>query len=126
MVVIFIFDLSYIICVGNDYGFDFIFFCYVEVVGKKGDVLLGIFIFGNFVNVLKVVEVVCNKGMKVIGLMGKDGGKMYGLCDVEIRVLYIFYVDCVQEIYIKVIYSLIDYIEFYMEGQELFFFEEFI
>lgn len=109
--VIVIFDVSYIFCVGNDFGFNDIFFCYVEVVGCEGDVLLGIFIFGNFVNVIKVIVVVCEKGMKVIILIGKDGGKMVGMVDIEICVLYFGYVDCIQEIYIKVIYILIQLIE---------------
>jgi D-sedoheptulose 7-phosphate isomerase len=51
------------------------------------------------------------KGMKVIGLTGKGGGKMAGLCDVEIRAPRSEYADRAQEIHIKVIHSLIDYIE---------------
>jgi len=49
--------------------------------------------------------------MIIIGLTGKDGGKMAGLCDVEIRAPYSNYADRAQEIHIKVIHSLIDYIE---------------
>ena len=51
------------------------------------------------------------KGMKVIGLTGKDGGKMASLCDVEIRAPKSEYADRAQEIHIKVIHSLIDYVE---------------
>lgn len=90
-----IFDLSYLFCVSNDFGYDYVFFCYVEVVGVKGDVLFGLFIFGNLGNILKVIEVVKVKGMKIIVLTGKDGGKMVGLVDVEICVLYFGYVDCI-------------------------------
>ena len=49
--------------------------------------------------------------MKAIGLTGKDGGKMAGLCDLEIRAPHSEYADRVQEIHIKVIHSLIGYIE---------------
>jgi D-sedoheptulose 7-phosphate isomerase len=49
--------------------------------------------------------------MKVIGLTGKDGGKMASLCDVEIRAPKSEYADRAQEIHIKVIHSLIDYVE---------------
>ncbi len=49
--------------------------------------------------------------MKVIGLTGKDGGKMAELCDVEIRAPYSQYADRAQEIHIKVIHSLIHYVE---------------
>ena len=34
-------DASHMACVGNDYGYDFIFSRYVEALGKPGDVLLG-------------------------------------------------------------------------------------
>jgi D-sedoheptulose 7-phosphate isomerase len=49
--------------------------------------------------------------MKVIGLTGKDGGRMAGLCDVEVRAPKSEYADRAQEIHIKVIHSLIDYVE---------------
>ena len=62
-------------------------------------------------NVLNAIDVARSKGMKVIGLTGKDGGKMKELCDVEIRAPYSVFADRAQEIHIKVIHSLIDYIE---------------
>ena len=104
-------DVSHISCVGNDYGFDYIFSRYIEGVGQKGDVLLGISTSGNSANVLKAIEAAKQKGMKVITLTGKDGGKMNGLADVDIRVPHFGYADRVQEIHIKVIHILILLIE---------------
>lgn len=104
-------DVSHISCVGNDFGFDSIFSRYVEGVGQKGDVLLGISTSGNSSNVLKAIEVAKQKGMKIITLTGKDGGKMNGLADVDIRVPHFGYADRVQEIHIKVIHILILLIE---------------
>nr|WP_202114995.1 D-sedoheptulose 7-phosphate isomerase [Gilliamella sp. Pas-s27] len=104
-------DVSHITCVGNDYGFDSIFSRYVEGVGQKGDVLLGISTSGNSTNVLKAIEIAKQKGMKIITLTGKDGGKMNGLADVDIRVPHFGYADRVQEIHIKVIHILIMLIE---------------
>lgn len=104
-------DVSHISCVGNDYGFDNIFSRYVEGVGQKGDVLLGISTSGNSTNVLKAIEVAKQKDMKIITLTGKDGGKMNGLADVDIRVPHFGYADRVQEIHIKVIHILIMLIE---------------
>ena len=51
------------------------------------------------------------QGMKVITLTGKDGGKMAGSADVEIRVPHFGYADRIQEIHIKVIHILIMLIE---------------
>lgn len=104
-------DPSHISCVGNDYGYEFIFSRYVEALGGPNDVLLGISTSGNSKNVINAINAAKAKGMKVVGLTGKDGGKMAGICDVEVRAPQSQYADRAQEIHIKVIHSLIDYIE---------------
>jgi D-sedoheptulose 7-phosphate isomerase len=108
-------DVSHISCVGNDYGYDQVFSRYVESVGRKGDVLLAISSSGNSANVVKAIEAAKAKGMVVVGLTGKDGGKMAGLVDIEIRAPHSTYADRAQEIHIKVIHSLIDSIEVGLE-----------
>lgn len=104
-------DPSHISCVGNDYGFDHIFSRYLEAVGNSGDVLLAISTSGNSKNVINAIEVAKSKGMKIVALTGKDGGKIASLVDVEIRAPHSTYADRAQEIHIKVIHSLIDHIE---------------
>ncbi len=104
-------DPGHLSCVANDYGYAFVFSRMVEAIGSEGDVLFAISTSGNSENILKAIEAARKKGMKVIGLTGKDGGKMAGLCDVEIRAPHSEYADRAQEIHIKVIHSLIDYIE---------------
>ena len=98
-------------CVGNDYGYDHVFSRYVEGLGRPGDVLLAITTSGNSGNVIKAAEAAKAKGIKVVALTGKDGGKIAPLCDVEVRVPWFGYADRIQEIHIKVIHSLIDHIE---------------
>lgn len=104
-------DPSHITCVANDYGFDYIFSRYVEGMGQKGDVFLGISTSGNSANIINAVKAAKEKGLIVVGLTGKSGGEMATLCDVEIRVPWEKYSDRVQEIHIKVIHCLIQYIE---------------
>jgi len=104
-------DPSHITCVGNDYGFEFIFSRYLESVGKPGDVLLAISTSGNSSNVLRAVETARRRNIHVVALTGKSGGKLAELADVEIRAPYSEYADRAQEIHIKVIHSLIGYIE---------------
>ncbi len=104
-------DPSYLSCVSNDYGYDFVFSRFIEAFGNSNDVLVAISTSGNSINVLNAISEAKSKGMIIIGLTGKDGGKMAGLCDVEIRAPYSNYADRAQEIHIKVIHSLIDYIE---------------
>jgi D-sedoheptulose 7-phosphate isomerase len=104
-------DVSHISCVANDYGYAHIFSRYLEALGNKGDVLLAISTSGNSENILNAIAVAKEKGMKVIGLTGKDGGKIASLCDIEIRAPHSPYADRAQEIHIKVIHSLIEGIE---------------
>lgn len=104
-------DPSHLSCVGNDYGYDYVFSRYVEALGQESDVLLAISTSGNSANVLKAAEAAKTKGMKIVGLTGKQGGELAALCDVEIRVPWGDYADRIQEIHIKVIHTLIQYIE---------------
>ena len=104
-------DPSHISCVANDYGYDFVFSRYLEGVGNHGDVLLAISTSGNSANILKAAETAKLKGIWVVGLTGKSGGKLAQLCDIEIRVEHNGYADRVQEIHIKIIHSLINFIE---------------
>jgi len=104
-------DPSHITCVANDYGFDSIFSRYVESLGNAGDVLLAISTSGNSENVIKASLAAKDRGMMVVGLTGKSGGKLADIVDVEIRVEWDGYADRIQEIHIKIIHILIDYIE---------------
>ena len=104
-------DPSHMSCVGNDYGYEYVFSRMVEAVGREGDVLFAISTSGNSNNVLKAIDSARRQGMKVIALTGKNGGKMAYICDVEIRAPHTDFADRAQEIHIKVIHSLIDYIE---------------
>lgn len=104
-------DPSHITCVGNDYGYDKIFSRYIEGLGKEGDVLLAISTSGNSKNILEAIHVARSKKMLVIGLTGKDGGRMKEICDIEIRAPHSEYADRAQEIHIKVIHTLIQFVE---------------
>jgi D-sedoheptulose 7-phosphate isomerase len=104
-------DPSHITCVGNDYGFEFIFSRQVEALGRADDVFLGISTSGNSGNILAGIKAARERGLKVIILTGKDAGKMKGLADAEIIVPHFGYADRIQEIHIKFIHALIDHVE---------------
>ena len=104
-------EASHMSCVANDYGYDYIFSRYVEALGRPGDVLLAISTSGNSPNILRAAEAAKATGMQVVGLTGKDGGKLAALCDIEIRAPHVGYADRIQEIHIKAIHILIMLIE---------------
>ncbi|KYP97361.1 phosphoheptose isomerase [Sodalis-like endosymbiont of Proechinophthirus fluctus] len=109
--VIVISDPSHLSCVSNDFGYEQVFSRYVEAVGNQGDVLVGISTSGNSANIIRAIDAARAKGMQVIVLIGKEGGKMAGSADVEIRVPHFGYADRIQEIHIKAIHILILLIE---------------
>lgn len=74
-------DTSALTAIGNDYGFDRVFSRQVEALGRPGDLLVGISTSGNSPNVMRAVESAKELGLKTLGLLGGDGGKLKDLCD---------------------------------------------
>lgn len=103
-------DPSHLTCVSNDYGYDVVFSRYIEAWGNKGDVLLAISTSGNSANVILAAAAAKKKGMKVIGLLGKDGGKLKDQVDIAL-IVDSPVSDRIQEIHIKCIHIFIEGIE---------------
>jgi D-sedoheptulose 7-phosphate isomerase len=79
-------DTSAITSIANDFGFEEVFARQIAAVGRPGDCLLAISTSGNSRNVIRAAEAARNGGMLTIGLLGRDGGKLRGLCDPAIVV----------------------------------------
>jgi len=82
-------DTSTLTSISNDYEYNEIFSKQVRALGRKGDVLLAISTSGNSPNVIRAIDAAHEKGIKVVALTGKDGGKMAAQLkdgDAEIRV----------------------------------------
>jgi D-sedoheptulose 7-phosphate isomerase len=104
-------DVGHISCVGNDYGYDFVFSRYLESHAKPGDVLLGISTSGRSRNVIKAAEVAKEIGMSVVTLTGAQDSLLASFADIDICTLGGAYADRVQELHIKVIHILIEMVE---------------
>lgn len=72
--------------VANDTGFEQVFARQVEAFGERGDVLIAITTSGTSVNVVRACEAARSKELKVIGLLGRDGGEVAPLCDLALVV----------------------------------------
>lgn len=79
-------DTSILTALGNDYGFEEVFSRQVEALLKEGDLLVAISTSGESPNVIKAALKAKSKGVKVVGLLGKGGGKLRELCDIAIVV----------------------------------------
>ena len=77
-------DGTALTCIGNDYGFDRVFSRQVEGLGKEGDLLAVFSTSGNGANLINAVEEARRKKMKVLLILGRDGGRLHGLGDCEI------------------------------------------
>ncbi|MDP0488722.1 MAG: D-sedoheptulose 7-phosphate isomerase [Fusobacterium sp. JB021] len=103
-------DSSHITCVGNDYGFDYIFSKGVEAFGKKNDMVIGISTSGNSKNVIEAMKEAKKIGMKTVALLGKDGGLLKGLCDYEF-IIPGKTSDRIQEIHMMILHIIIEGVE---------------
>jgi D-sedoheptulose 7-phosphate isomerase len=79
-------DTSALTAIANDYDYSEVFTRQVEALVQPGDVVIGISTSGNSKNVLRGLEEAKRKGAKLIGLLGKDGGKIKDVCDCSIVV----------------------------------------
>ncbi|MFT3784627.1 MAG: SIS domain-containing protein [Tepidisphaeraceae bacterium] len=79
-------DPTVLTCAGNDMGYDAIFERQVEALGKPGDVLVVLTTSGNSPNCVRAVEIAKKQGLTTVSFLGKTGGKLAGVCDIELLV----------------------------------------
>ncbi|MDB5159176.1 MAG: phosphoheptose isomerase [Mucilaginibacter sp.] len=79
-------DTSALTAIANDYGYDYVFARQIEALAHPGDLFIGISTSGNSEVVLRAFSTAKEIGCTTLGLSGRDGGKMNGLCDLNIIV----------------------------------------
>jgi D-sedoheptulose 7-phosphate isomerase len=104
-------DPGHLSCVGNDYGYEYVFSRYLQAHARKGDILLAITTSGKSANVIEAAKYARSIGMVVIGLTGRLESPVAELLDLEICTPAGKYADRVQELHIKVIHILIELVE---------------
>lgn len=103
-------NTSSLTAIGNDYTFDKIFSRQIEGIGGPRDAAVAISTSGNSPDVIEGVRAAREKGIPVIGLAGRDGGKLAGLADIPI-VVKNENTARVQEVHILIIHILCKLIE---------------
>jgi len=109
-------DSSNLTAGGNDIGFENVFARSIEGLGNNGDVLLAISTSGNSSNVIKAVEMAHKKGMKVIGFLGGDGGKLKDNVDLPI-IIPSSNVQRIQEGHITIAHIICELVEDKLYGK---------
>jgi len=79
-------DTSILTAVGNDFGFDEVFSRQIGALAKGGDLLVGISTSGESKNIIKAIEKAKTIGLKSVGFLGKDGGDIKSLVDIDLTI----------------------------------------
>ena len=103
-------EASHTTCVANDFGFEDVFSRQVEAFGHEGDLLIGISTSGNSKNVIKAIEQAQSQEMQTAALLGKDGGRIKGMCDLE-WIVPGETTDRIQELHMCILHITIEAVE---------------
>jgi D-sedoheptulose 7-phosphate isomerase len=79
-------DTSVLTAIGNDYSFRQVFVRQVEALGRAGDVAFGISTSGESANVVDAIRAARARGLRTIGLTGRDGGTLGREADIHVNV----------------------------------------
>lgn len=110
-------DVSHMACVGNDYGYEFVFSRWIEAMGTDKDVLIAITTSGTSKNIVAAAKAAKAKGVTVVALTGRDNSPITEVADIAIVTPAGRWADRVQELHIKVIHILIELIERELDSQ---------
>jgi D-sedoheptulose 7-phosphate isomerase len=104
-------EAGHLTCVANDFGYEHVFSRGVEAFGKKGDVFVGLTTSGNSLNMIYAFEAAKKREMKTIAFLGKDGGRLKGVADLELLIEGFATSDRIQEVHMMAIHTLIEVLE---------------
>ena len=104
-------DPGHMSCVANDLSYDDVFSRGVEAHGKKGDIFIALTTSGNSENLIRAAKASQKKEMKTVAFLGKTGGRMKGICDLEWIISGFPYSDRIQEIQMAAIHIVIEMVE---------------
>ena len=104
-------DPGHLSCTANDMGFDFVFARAIEALAKPEDLFIALTTSGNSINLFKAMVTSQKKGLKTIAFLGKTGGKLKGMSDLEWVVSGFEFSDRIQEAHMTAIHIIIEQVE---------------
>ncbi|MBL8991137.1 MAG: SIS domain-containing protein [Phycisphaerae bacterium] len=109
-------DTGHITCTANDFGFEQVFARWVTALARKGDCLIVLSTSGNSANIARAVESARAADCRVIALLGKDGGRIRGVADIEVIVPGATS-DRIQELHMLILHAWVESIEVSLFGK---------
>ena len=79
-------NVPVITAIGNDFGYEEIFRRQLSVLGKRGDLVVGISASGNSLNIINAFKYAQESGIKTIAITAFDGGTMKSMADLSVHV----------------------------------------
>jgi len=104
-------DPGHMSCVSNDLSFEEVFARGIEAFGKPEDLFIALTSSGNSPNLIRAVKVCKKKQVKTVALLGKTGGDLKGLCDLEWLISGFTTSDRIQEAQMIAIHIVIEMVE---------------
>jgi D-sedoheptulose 7-phosphate isomerase len=75
---------STLTCIGNDYGYDYVFARQVEAFAQPGDVVVGMTTSGTSRNVVLALEAARKRGAVAVAFTGNGGGAVAEIADLTL------------------------------------------
>lgn len=104
-------DPGHITCTANDRGFEWVFARGIEAYGKPGDLFIGLTTSGNSPNMILAFEQAKQQGLQTIAFLGKSGGRLKGVADLELNIEGFKTSDRIQEAHMAAIHLIIELVE---------------
>lgn len=102
---------GHLTCVGNDAGFEWVFSRGVEAYGKPGDIFVGLTTSGNSPNIINAFTTAKDRGLRTVSFLGKGGGKLKDVADLELCIDGFPTSDRIQEAHMAAIHITIEMVE---------------
>lgn len=104
-------DPGHMSCVANDLSYDAVFARGVEAHGQPGDLFIALTTSGNSNNLISAVLTARDRGVKTVAFLGRTGGRLKGMCDLEWVVPIAEYADRIQEVHMTALHIIVERVE---------------
>lgn len=102
---------GHISCVANDQGYEWVFARGVAAYGKKGDMFIALTTSGRSPSIIRALETAQEIGMHTVAFLGKGGGVLRNVADLELIIDGFSTSDRIQESHMAALHIIIEMVE---------------